>query len=428
MTRKFSQKTYQGKDRIYRPVPGATGILRLWVWDKGAAEYRTPSEGKLYDARRYEPNVFGGKTRVKRYFATLDEARAWQNHLRHPASDADGAADGTPKTPKGPTFREIYEAFLAKKVSVLSKGTQANYARYIRLYFQDVLPMNVHAISPQFIDNWIDWLRATRSRFPQSRQRTNFDHELSVMRSILQFYGNYYDDPTFRLPMKSRHAEDSRIRKSEPKLKDLTEAEFRKFRDVLAKQKLGHILAPMATVQFYEALRISEAAGLFFEDLNLNFRQPQDSTIRVCRHVYYPRDEEGKMEILPGFKNAGGGDRSVKELYLFPEAFEALKSVFKVGARGLIFGVDAKMPLTYRQIQSAYDQAFHKAGLPYRGTHVLRHGGCRRVYNATGGDLALAQQLLGNSDLQSTLVYAQRDKGALKSLVADSWRSNLSRS
>lgn len=105
-----------------------------------------------------------------------------------------------------------------------------------------------------------------------------------------------------------------------------------------------------------------------------------------------------------------------------------LKSVFKVGARGLVFGRDANIPLTYRQIQSAYDQAFHKAGLPYRGTHVLRHGGCRRVYNATGGDLALAQQLLGNADLQSTLVYAQRDKGALKSLVADSWRSNLSRS
>jgi len=61
-----------------------------------------------------------------------------------------------------------------------------------------------------------------------------------------------------------------------------------------------------------------------------------------------------------------------------------------------------------------------RAGLPYRGTHILRHGGCRHIYNATG-DLAIAQQLLGNSTLDSTLVYAKRDKGALKKFISIGW-------
>jgi integrase len=282
--------------------------------------------------------------------------------------------------------------------------------------------MRVYDITPQFIDSWIDWLRSTRDQFHQSKLRTSFDHELSVMRSVLLYYRNYYDDPHYQFPVKSRHAEDSRIGKAPPKTKDLTEAEFLRFHARLSETKLGCLLAPMATVQFYQALRISEAAGLFFEDLNLNFRNPSESTIRVSRHVIYLRGAHSRTEILPGFKNSGGGEYAIKELHLFPESFEALKSVFKVGARGIVFSTDGKTPLSYRKIQNAYDLAFRKAGLPYRGTHVLRHGGCRRVYNATGGDIALAQQLLGNSDLESTLVYAKRDRNALKTLVQSKWQ------
>jgi integrase len=285
-----------------------------------------------------------------------------------------------------------------------------------------VLPVPIQDITPQFLDRWIDSLRATVGKYQQSHRRCNFEHELTVMRSILRFYAEYYDDRDFRFPVKNRHLEDVRIGKPEPKLKDLQEDEFHAFRKELSFHKYGSILAHMATVQFYEALRISEVAALHHEDLNLNFHSPQNSTIRVCRYIFYPRDRHCKIEIVPGFKNARGSDRSVKELYLFPEAYDSLVSVFQKGASGLVFGLDGETPFTYRQIQKAYDDAFKKAGLSYRGTHVLRHGGCRRVYNATNGDIALAQQLLGNSDLESTLVYAQRDKGALKKHVQKSWK------
>ncbi len=110
---------------------------------------------------------------------------------------------------------------------------------------------------------------------------------------------------------------------------------------------------------------------------------------------------------------------------MFPETFDALLQIRYEGAKGLIFQLEGTH-LEYRAIQSAYDRAFKKADLPYRGTHVMRHGGCRRVYNE-GGDLAVAQQLLGNSDLKSTLVYAKRSATALTEVAQKHWanRSDL---
>ena len=418
MANKFNPKIFAGRKRIYRPVPGCINIQRLWIWDKKHHEYCAPLRGKFYETRRYEPTPEGFRRRNTRYFASLEEARRWQG-----ATEKENSREPKPLTPKstGPTLGAIYAEFSARKLQSLSSGTQQNYARYVRLYFQKLFSMPIRSISPSFIDSWLDSLRAGIGTSRMKKQRTDFHHELSVLRCILRFYEEYHDDPEFKFPLKVRHAADAFVRKAKPKNKDLPEDEFLRFRQQLEKQKYGATLAAMATVQYYQALRISEAAGLFFEDLKLNFRSPKDSSIRICRHVIYPRQSGAVPMLADGFKNAAGGSRAVKELYLFPQAFDALKKVFKLGGQGLIFGVDGKRPFSYRQIQIAYDNAFERAGLNYRGTHVLRHGGCRRVYNATGGDLAVAQQLLGNSDLQSTLVYAQRDKGALKQMVQREW-------
>ena len=57
---------------------------------------------------------------------------------------------------------------------------------------------------------------------------------------------------------------------------------------------------------------------------------------------------------------------------------------------------------------------------------LVQYGGSRRVYNQEGGDLAVAQQLLGNSDLKSTLVYAKRDADALTKVAQKHWdKKNL---
>lgn len=162
-------------------------------------------------------------------------------------------------------------------------------------------------------------------------------------------------------------------------------------------------------------------AGIFHEDLELIREKPEQSTLRLCRHVVYPRFGKRLPTIEPGFKNARGGSGSVREVPLFPEAFHALLGMGAGKGRGLVFGNSPLSPLSFRQIQAAYDPAFKRADLPYKGTHVLRHGGCRRVLNETG-DLTLAQQQLGNADIGTTMVYAKREKAALRKHVEAAWK------
>lgn len=430
MSKRFDPKKYQGKKRLFVKVAGAAGIHRIWVWDAVQAEYRAPSFGQAFVARRYEATAQGGRKRVKAVFGTLEEAREWVRYLAPSSSGIASAptpmAVGSVQSvvpDLGPTFQEVYDAFWKKKVSKLGRGTQANYRRYVRLHFASVMDLPIRTIAPRFVDDLLEEWRGSVGRFHQSKSRTCFKHELSVLRSVLRFYQEYYDDPEFRFPLKERHARDAVLAKAPPKHKDFTEEEFVRFRDALAKRKHGALFSVMATVQFYQALRISEVAALRQEDLRLNFRSPRESSLQVCQHVVYPRVGKEKPLVEDGFKNARGGQDSVKEQPLWSETFAALKSIFRVGARGLLFGLTPTEPYPYRTIQAAYDAAFEDAGLPYKGTHVLRHGGTRRVYNATGGDLAVAQQLLGNADLESTLVYAKRDKRALRNLVEKDWQS-----
>jgi integrase len=75
----------------------------------------------------------------------------------------------------------------------------------------------------------------------------------------------------------------------------------------------------------------------------------------------------------------------------------------------------------YRQIQVAYNHAFEAAGMSFRSTHIMRHGGCRALLNETG-DRYIAQQHLGNSSLSSTDVYARRDAKALTEAVRKRWK------
>ena len=110
-----------------------------------------------------------------------------------------------------------------------------------------------------------------------------------------------------------------------------------------------------------------------------------------------------------------------------PESFFSLKEFFEShksseNKKNLVFfDLDSETGiLSYRKIQNAYDRAFKKAGLSYRSTHVLRHGGCRHLYNQVP-DTAMAQQLLGNSDLKSTLVYAKRASHALNEAALTQW-------
>jgi len=436
VTQKFNSKTYQGKKRIYRPVAGATLISRVLVWDEKRSDYREPPRGTNYLARRVEI-VDGERKLVAQSFDSLESAKNWQMRIVDDGTNEPAVGSQTVlktqliSTRKslrnasleggGPLFCEVVEQWKRRTFCRLSKGTQVNYEKYLRLHFAEVMKRPIESITPAFVDRWIDERKRLVDCYGRGWQRKSFEHELTLLSTILRYYIEYNDDTKYVHPIKRRHREAAKVARdcANKVSQDITRAEFEKFREHLSCALHGSLLASMATVQFYQALRISEVAALRWEDVILDWQEPHKSRLTIRQHVVYLRRKETPDFIEQGFKNAFS-DEPVKEQPIFPDSFEALRKCHVSGRSGLVFRNPDETFFSYRQIQAAYDKAFREANLPYRGTHVLRHGGTRHVYNETG-DLSIAQQLLGNSDFETTLVYARRHKGALTKLAESHW-------
>lgn len=422
---KVNLKVYQNKARLYVPVPGTVNIHRVLVWNKSKGEYLPPQRGKLYLARRREVDQLGNKERTSMYFNTLEEARNWQSHCTAPAV-ANTVATAKLDCMK---FCDVVEEWKQRKYPSLSRGTRLHYDQLIGLHFQALMPLPITTISPRDIDFWLADRKETTGQSWQSKTRKSFDHELTLLTVILRYYGEYHDEDTvYRLPIKARHRQDAKLNVDLPESsKELTESEFLLFRKELMDRVHGRMLAALATVQFYEALRISEAAALHWEDIRLDWKNPQQSRILVKRHIVFSRRTDVESVILPGFKNSKrtGG---TKELPLFPPAFDALKTLYAIGKKGLIFHNEDGRFFEYSLIRKAFTSAFKRAGLPYTATHVMRHGGARKILDETSGDFTITGQLLGNTDMETIGTYAKRHKGALTKVAQEQWMKRESAS
>ena len=353
-------------------------------------------------------------------FPSLEEARRWQSGLENTPKPITPSSAQEQDESAGPLFREIIEKWKVKKFPSLAPSTQIAYEKIVRLYFGSLLNVRLYDLTSEKVDDWLDELKNPSGDCMKSSRRINFKHELGVLSAILRYYEDYHSDPQFQLPIKRRHWWDVKTgRKSAPKPKDLSEDEFMLFRKELCKGRYGQILGPLATLQYFEALRISEAAGIYFEDIRLNRLHPSKSRILIQRSVHYPRIKGREAYVKIGFKNSGQFPDGVKELPMFPQTFEALSPLVSGKERGLIFQIEGK-PIGYRTIQYFYDKAFKAAGLPYTATHVLRHGWTREVFN-NNPDLDIAKQLLGDTSDEAARVYAKRRAGAITSVSSKLW-------
>lgn len=423
MTKKFNVNHYQNKRRIYTPVVGTQNIFRLWVWNASVNKYQPPQKGKCYDARRSEIDIDGRRVTRKHYFETLEEARNWQAHcnLENHVSSSPPVTE-VPQL-HGPRLFEVIDKWRRHKYPTLQETSRIAYEKIIRLYMGPLLQINVCDIKPETIDVWLSDLKDPEGFAMQSPRRITFRHEIQTLSAILRYYDEYHSNPLFHFPVKKRHWQDAKTGRKRPhRPKDLSEIEFRLFLRELEKCKYGAVLGPLATVQYYQALRISEAAGIFHEDILLNRDCPKESRLLIQRSVFYPRQKGRQCSIKIGFKNSQGFPEGIKELPIFPGSFAAFVKVWNPRGSGLLFSIDGN-PIEYRTIQHYYDKAFKQARLPYRATHVLRHGWTREVFNATP-DLNVAKELLGDSSDEAAKVYAQRRAGSLTRVTNAMWDAN----
>ena len=138
------------------------------------------------------------------------------------------------------------------------------------------------------VAEWIDNLIENMNRFYQAVNRKSFGKELTLLGVILRNYDEHEDDAEFKFPIKARHRKAVELRKEGGiEDRDLSYDEFVKVAQAFdsLKSKNLQVLKALFVLQFRQALRISEAAELHWEDLKMDFRNPQASSVRICRHV-----------------------------------------------------------------------------------------------------------------------------------------------
>lgn len=402
--KKFNPKEYEDKERIFKPVSGYSNISKLWTWNAEKLLYEVKAGTRPYQARK-KVLEFGKRKRVTKYFETLEQALNWQHSTETQTIVTEAKTTFT--------FSDLLAKWKLQVYSKLKITTQTSYDKIISSTFEPLLPVSMDCFNGPVVDDWIDYLL----KLPRTHRRHSYDHEIDLLTAILNFYREYKDG--FVSPIRKRHKKALKLKDVDLKRKDLNEAEFLSFRRELEKLKHGRIFSLLATVQYYQALRISEAAALHWEDIQINDISAHESRLVVSKSLKWLRVAGAEPILEFNFKNSKG-KAGPKEQPLFHETYAALIAGRPDIAKGPMFRVGGEF-LSYRQIQHVYDCAFLNAGLPFTGTHIMRHGGCRRVFNSSG-ELALAQQVLGNKDMRSVLVYAQRHTNALNEYAKAEWQ------
>ncbi len=404
----FNPGKFVGK-RIYRKMNGFHNIHRIFIWNFATGKYGPPPKGNAYLAYRNVVQSNGKPERERRVFNDCHEAKKWQSVGAKIEDDAGGE-----------TFADAVAQWKAQTFQQLAHTTRLAYEKMLDLYFDDLMPMRMKRLDVKAVDRWISGLKDPNGRFMKSKRRIAFKHELSLLSGIVLYYREYID-ASYQYPILERHRSDVHTgRTRKPLTKYLTVKEFFRFREELKKGTRGDLFAALATVQFFQALRISEAAGLCWEDVEFDEVSPRNSRLIVSRSIVWTKRKDDPSYLRDGYKNSASHGGS-KAQPLFEESYIVLMGLRGESSTGLIFTIEGKH-LDYRQAQYVYDEAFANAGLPHRGTHKMRHGGASFAYQSTH-DLEVAKQLLGNSDLQTVLRYAKGEVEALDKFAAARWKS-----
>lgn len=398
MKEKFNPNKFLGKRKAFA-VAGHPNIRRIYVWDKVKQRYVDPPRGNKFEARS------SGKISGKREagtFESLYEAHNWLN--------------GTIMTQNsicptgGLTVQDVIVQWQRLGWGHLSTSTKIYYGRMTPL-LAPLYRVPIEELHPKHIDEWLILLKTPEWTRKYVSRRESLEKEFDMFRSVINWYIDQTDDSKLRSPFRKRHLQILRLRPATQKArKNMYDEELRAWFSELKKDNF--LFYAMAVVQVNQVFRVSEVSAMKWSNLSLGHRE-----YTVTEHIIWPRVNGAPPEILPGTKTSKAG-QSFKS-FLQQESVQVLKELLELGKNGdLIFTTDGSA-LTYRRIQHAYDRAFKRAALPFRGTHVCRHSGATNFLEKTGDVLALQQ--MGNwTNHKMALHYAKINSSRAREAILKS--------
>lgn len=342
------------------------------------------------------------KIKGKQYsetFETIREAIHWKNVFN-------GDRSSVEVEKKTSTLGHVWSRMKVLHFPSLELSTQRIWERRWGP-LSDLGHLHMEEISSTVINRWID----RKKKFYTSEEyqaqgrgcagRCNLYNELNLFNTIFNWYKaeDEFEAESRELftPIRPRHKKMAFIREPtvKPEQKKITvEAAFKFF------SALPELYADLAMTQFFVAGRIGETAGIQISNIYL-----EEDYLMIKDSVSWCNTSKMFEYLKPYPKN-----KEPRRVHLHPWLREIVERRLKARKKGcnFLFHVEGK-PLNYCTIQVNYRMAQMKTGIPYRGTHCLRHGMATLARRVGGMGLDSVIAMTGHKDLKLADHYSKID-------------------
>ncbi len=331
-------------------------------------------------------------------FDTIRQALHWRNTF-----NGDRVVE-IPKTTS--TLGDVWKRMKELHFPSLELSTQRVWERRW-LHLSDLKNHHMEDITSTVINRWIE----RKKKWFQSDEyaalgrgyagRCNLYNELNLFQTIFNWYKaeDEFEEESKDLttPIRRRHKNMAFI-KDVPKKPDdkkiPVEAAFQFF------SALPELYRDLALMQFYCAGRISEIAGIQIPNLYLD-----QEYILIKEAIVWCNSSKVFEYLKPFPKN-----KEPRRVHIHSALNEIVRRRLKLKWPGcnFLFHVEGK-PLNYCTIQSNYRMAQVKTGIPYTGTHCLRHGMATLARRVGGMGLDSVIAMTGHKDLKLADHYSKVD-------------------
>ena len=284
-------------------------------------------------------------------FHNIEDAKSFRSGLIEKSSTGKDVHKNEVKTSNEITFDALVKEWKSFHYLQIEHSSQQFYDTRIP-HFELLNNLNVESITPTVMDRLVKfWVKEA----PKNKQRCSFEKELMVLKVILGFYQKRFN-PLFKIPILNEHFKASDIlRRAERPVESLSQKELGEFLEVLKSGREPQYYY-LALTQFCFGLRIGEACGLTWCNLDLESREAIiEQTIVWDHKTWEPsfknRPKNGKVRVL-----------SIPEFLI--QELKELKRNRAVGV-DLVFHRHGK-PLVRKNIGKVYNLALIKLGI----THV----------------------------------------------------------
>jgi integrase len=332
-------------------------------------------------------------------FDTVRQAQAWRNTFNGEHQVVD-----VPKITA--TLGFVWNRMKELHFPSLELSTRRIWERRW-MHLSDLADYHMEDLSSTVINRWIErkkkWFASDEyaALGRGCAGRCNLYNELNLFQTIFNWYkaedefeGESKDITT---PLRPRHKHMAFIKDTPRKPDDKkipVDAAFKFF------SALPELYRDLAMVQFFCAGRISEVAGIQISNLYL------DQEYILIKNAIIWCNASKMFEYLKPFPK----NRESRRVHIHVTLAEIIKRRLKMRYPGCdyLFHVEGK-PLNYCTIQSNYRMAQIKTGIPYTGTHCLRHGMATLARRVGGMGLDSVIAMTGHKDLKLADHYSKID-------------------